>query len=95
MAIRDAQADHIHFFNASVLVISTNISKKVTWPTPVSVGMRKHPHSGKSCETRWLGEEINDFIIGKERRIEYNNPIYHNTASHYFPVERKFISLLP
>ena len=28
-----------------------------------------------------------NFIIGKEQRIEYNNPIYHNTAPHCFPIE--------
>lgn len=66
MAIRDAQADHIHFFNASAQVISTNISKKITWPTPVSMGMRKHPRSGKNSETTWLGELTNDFRIEKE-----------------------------
>lgn len=36
---------------------------------------------------------MDNFIMQKEQRIENNNPIYHTTASHYFPDERKFITV--
>lgn len=92
MEPEEAEGPLYNFFNDSACVASTDILKKVTWPSKMSVGVRKHPHSGKNCKITKLKEETDKFIIRKERRIENSNPIYHNAASHYCPVERKFIT---